>query len=90
MRTLLAESGVPKPLWGEAITFAAHMMNCVHYNEQAGKSPFEMITGRKPYMNLIKPFATKCCVYNRDPVKKKLDERGYPGVIVGIDEDGLA
>ena len=89
-RTMIIQSGLKKGIWGEAVTFAAHILNCVEFNEVAGKTPFEIIMKKKPYLGLIQPFGTRCHFYNLDPKKKKLDERSFAGVIVGIDEEGLA
>ena len=89
-RTMIIQSGLKKGIWGEAVTFAAHILNCVKFNNVAGKTPFEIIMKKKPYLGLIRPFGTRCHYYNQDPKKKKLDERSFAGLIVGVDEEGFA
>ena len=50
---ILTRSGLPKKFWGEAILCAV-----VNWNATVGdkKSPFEMVTRRRPNLNLLKPF----------------------------------
>ena len=89
-RTMILQSGLKKGIWGEAVTFATHILNCVKFNKVVGETPYEIIMKKKPYLGLIRPFGTRCHYYNRDPKKGKLDTRSFPGVIVGIDEEGYA
>lgn len=90
VRSMLIDSGLPKRLWAEGIFHAAHVLNCTKIHEETGKTPFELIRGSKPFIKRILPFGTNCKYYNRDPNRKKLDDRSYPGVIVGCDEDRRA
>lgn len=89
-RTLIVDSGLGKKAWAEAICFATHMVNVTKYIEREDKTPFEIVTGHKPYFGRIRRFGTRCWFYNIQPNKDKLDERAIAGAIVGIDEDGLS
>ena len=87
-RTMIIDSGLRKGIWAEAINYSAHLLNCVKFIESVGKTPFEIVTGHKPYLGLVVPFGSRCVFKNRKPGTDKLDERGIDGAIVGIDEDG--
>lgn len=89
-RTLIQDSSLNKGIWGEAVNFAAHLLNCLKFNKLRNKTPFEIITGHKPYLGRVLRFGTRCYFYDRTPNKDKLDRRAIPGAVVGIDEDGLS
>ena len=87
-RTLILDSKLPKGAWAEAISFSAHILNCVKFIDPPGKTPFEIITGQKPYLDRVLPFGTRVFFYDRKPSRDKLSARAKEGTITGIDEDG--
>ena len=88
-RVLIADSGLEKAIWVEAISFAAFVLNRIRVIKSIGKTPYEIITGDKPYLGRILRFGTRCYYLDRRTQTDKLDNRGIPGIIVGMDEDGL-
>lgn len=89
-RAMIQDSQLNKPIWAEAVNFAAHLTNCCQFIEELGKTPYELITGHKPFLGRIQRFGTRCYYYDRRPGRGKLDQRAIAGAIVGIDEDGLS
>ena len=87
-RTLILDSKLPRRAWAEAVSFSAHILNCVKFIDPPGKTPFEIITGQKPYLDRVLPFGTRVSFYNRKPSGDKLSARAKEGTITGIDEDG--
>ena len=87
-RTLILDSKSPKKAWAEAISFSAYILNCVKFVDPPGKTPFEIITGQKPYLDRVLPFGTRVSFYDRKPSRDKLSARAKEGTITGIDEDG--
>jgi hypothetical protein len=45
---MLHASGLPKNLWGEAVMHAVYLKNCTSTRTLKNKTPFEMLTGKKP------------------------------------------
>ena len=85
VRSMLHSSSLPSRLWGECSSFAVHILNTVTINKATGKSPFETIYNRKPQLNNLHPFGSKCFLYNSNPTRQKLDVRGIPVYLVGIE-----
>ena len=78
--TILAASKLNKSMWGEAI-----LCTVVNWNATAGtdKSPFELITGREPDLNPLKPFG--CRVFIRIPIEQQqhMGHRAEAGIFIG-------
>ena len=89
-RTMLIDSQLSKAAWAEAVNFAAFALNTTFLIEPSNKTPFELITGQRPYIGRVLRFGTRCWFYNIKPNKAKLDKRAIAGAIVGIDDDGLS
>ena len=87
---MIIDSQLGKRVWAEAVNFATFAINTTKTIEPTGKSPYEIVTGQKPYLGRVRRFGTRCWFYNLKPNKDKLDERAIAGAIVGIDEDGLS
>ena len=71
-RCLLIEAKLPKCMWSYAVKTACYIRNRC-YNPRTGKTPVELMTGRKPNLSKMSVFGTKCYAYEQD--KKKLDPR---------------
>ena len=72
-RCLLIEAQLPKYMWSYAVKTACYIRNRC-YNPRTGKTPVELMTGRRPNLSKMNVFGSKCCAYEQD--KKKLDPRG--------------
>ena len=86
---MILDSDLGKRAWGEAVLFATTILNFVQFNDEVGKTPYEIVTGQRPYLGLVQRFGTRCYFCDRFP-EDKLERRAIPGAIVGIDEDGPA
>ena len=65
-RTMLAESGLPKKFWAEAINTACHILNRVMVRPILNRTPYELLKGKKPNVSYFKPFRVKCFIYNNN------------------------
>ena len=83
-RCLLLESKLPKFLWTYAVMTAAYIRNRC-FNARLGKTPFEVLVGRKPDISNMHVFGSTCYSYVQNA--KKLDPRSKEGVFVGYDRD---
>jgi hypothetical protein len=81
---ILTNSGLPIPMWGEAILFAAACWNVTAGEEE---SPFKLVTGREPDLNFMKPFG--CRVYVRIPNEQQhhMGPRAERGIFIGYSNE---
>jgi hypothetical protein len=56
---MLHASGLPKNLWGEAVMHAVYLKNRTSTRTLKNKTPFEMLTGKKPNIANLCEFGTK-------------------------------
>ncbi|KAL8124233.1 hypothetical protein AgCh_012028 [Apium graveolens] len=84
-RTMLEESKLPIYFWAKAVQTACFTKNATLINKH-GKTPFEMVKGKKPNLKYFHIFCCKCFVLKTHPEQLtkfdlKADERifvGYP------------
>ncbi|XP_003739298.1 uncharacterized protein LOC100906726, partial [Galendromus occidentalis] len=87
---MIIDSQLGKGAWAEAVCFGTFCLNVTKFIEPLDKTPFEIITGHRPYLGRVLRFGTRYWFYNIQPGKDKLDKRAIAGAVVGIDEDGLS
>lgn len=84
-RTMLADSGLSKTLWAEAVNTANYVFNRL-IDQKTKLSPYEIIFGSKPRMDYFHEFGCDALVMIPDQKRKKLDEKAKPMKFVGYDE----
>ena len=89
-RCLLIQSNLSPSFWGEAINTANYIRNRCPTNSLNGKTPFEMWTGKIPYVGYFREFGCPVYSLNREPNKKKFEERSKKGIFIGYDEKSKA
>lgn len=88
IRKVLYESRLPPSFWGEAARaclYAYNMLPCA--SNPSSRSPYEMATGDKPPLSVLRPFG--CTAYANIPFpiqKTKIGARAIKGVMVGYGE----
>ncbi|GIL57455.1 hypothetical protein Vafri_12688 [Volvox africanus] len=83
-RAMLAESGLPQKLWGEAMATANRLRN-ISPIVGAKVTPYEAFTGTKPDVGYLRTFG--CAAYAHVPKEKrnKLQPVSRKGVLVGYE-----
>lgn len=81
--TSLSHSGLPHSLWAEAAGAAAYFRNLIS-EQNAAVTPFEMFTGRKPFVGHLVKFGTPVQVLISDRARGKLDPKAEPAFVVGF------
>ena len=82
-RCLLLESGLPKFMWSYAVMTACYIRNrCL--NKAIGKTPYEIVSKKKPNLQNMHIFGQTCYALIQNP--KKLDDRSMKGIFVGYDK----
>nr|GEY20028.1 hypothetical protein [Tanacetum cinerariifolium] len=79
-RTMLDDSKLPTTFWAEAVITACYVLNRALVTKPHNKTPYELIHGRPPLIDFMKPFGCPITILNtRDNLGKfegKADE-GY-------------
>ncbi|KAE8883916.1 hypothetical protein PF002_g10296 [Phytophthora fragariae] len=74
-RYMLFASGLPLYFWGDAVEYAAFVLNRSSCSANPKRmSPLEMLTGKVPNLSDIVTFGSPCTAY-RDPGKKAWKSR---------------
>lgn len=81
-RTLIANSKLPKTIWGEAIKTAVYLNNRVARRGK-DKTPFELFTGRKPDLSHLVSFGCEAQTLIKDRRLGKFDERTENVFVIG-------
>ena len=85
VQAMLFFSGLPKSLWGEAISHAVYLKNQSSTRALDGKTPYEVFYGTKPNLRNLPEFGSKVWVHTTSG--SKLDGRSVVGRWVGFDEE---
>ena len=86
-RSMLIESELPNVLWTHAVQTAAVVRNRC-FSNRTNQTPYQMLTGRRPYMSWMQKFGSVCYAYKQD--KRKLHSRCDKGIFVGYDKNSPA
>ncbi|GJQ94131.1 putative ribonuclease H-like domain-containing protein [Tanacetum coccineum] len=85
-RTMLVDSNLPTTFWAEAVNTACYVLNRVLVIKPHNKTPYELIRGRTPLIDFMKPFGCPVTILNtRDNLGKfdgKADEEFFVGYSV--------
>ena len=82
VRAMLADSGLPQELWGEAVITANYLRNRSPVTGK-DKTPWELFTGNQPDVSNLKIFGCKAYVHVPKEKRSKLDFKSEAGIMVG-------
>ncbi|GJY87221.1 retrovirus-related pol polyprotein from transposon TNT 1-94 [Tanacetum coccineum] len=63
-RTMLADSLLPTTFWAEAINTACYVQNRVLITKPHNKTPYELLIGRSPNLDFMRPFGCPVTILN--------------------------
>ncbi|GJS32061.1 retrovirus-related pol polyprotein from transposon TNT 1-94 [Tanacetum coccineum] len=93
-RTMLVDSKLPTTFWAEAVNTACYVLNKVLVIKPNSKTPYELIRGRTPLIDFMKPFWCLVTILNtRDHLGKfdgKADKEFFAGYSMFFDVDSLS
>ena len=82
-RTMLEDAQLPTYFWAEAINTACYTQNSTLINKH-GKTPYEMVKGKKPSLKHLHIFGCKCFVLKTHPEQLgKFEPKADEGIFVG-------
>ncbi|GJW43454.1 ribonuclease H-like domain-containing protein [Tanacetum coccineum] len=82
-RTMLVDSKLPTTFWAETINIACYVLNRALVIKPHNKTPYELILGRPPLIDLMKPFGCPVTILNTRDYLGKFDENADEGFFVG-------
>nr|GEW83747.1 hypothetical protein [Tanacetum cinerariifolium] len=82
-RTMLADSLLPITFWAEAVNTACYVLNRVLVTKTHNNTPYELLNGRTPRLDFMRPFGCPITILNTlDPLGKFKGKAGE-GFLVG-------
>ncbi|GKA35972.1 putative ribonuclease H-like domain-containing protein, partial [Tanacetum coccineum] len=82
-RTMLVDSKLPTTFWAEAVNTACYVLNRVLVIKPHNKTPYELIHGRPPLIDFMKPFGCPVTILNTRDHLGKFDGKADEGYFVG-------
>ncbi|WJZ87437.1 hypothetical protein VitviT2T_006816 [Vitis vinifera] len=90
VRSMLSEKQVPKNFWLEAVNWTAHVLNRSPILVVKGVTPEEAWSGVKPNVDYFRVFGCIGHVHVPDNKRKKLDDKSFQCVLLGVSEESKA
>ncbi|KAE9334654.1 hypothetical protein PR003_g13415 [Phytophthora rubi] len=86
-RCMTSACGLPLRFWGDAVQYAAYILNRAPANSNPGRVPrLKVLTGKSPQLGGIVVLGSPCAFY-RGPRKKNFAQRAQLAIIVGVGEE---
>ncbi|GJR93470.1 retrovirus-related pol polyprotein from transposon TNT 1-94 [Tanacetum coccineum] len=89
-RTMLNEQSIPQKFWCNAVDTSTYIINRVSIRRILGKTPYELLRGKKPNLNYFRVFGSKCFILNTRDYLTKFDPKSYEGVFLGYSQNSKA
>ncbi|GJY91111.1 putative ribonuclease H-like domain-containing protein [Tanacetum coccineum] len=90
-RTMLVDSKLPTTFWAEAVNTACYVLNRVLVIKPHNKTPYELIRGRTPLIDFMKPFGCPVTILNTRDHLGKFDGKADEGFfLLGTQTNGIA
>ncbi|GJZ48636.1 retrovirus-related pol polyprotein from transposon TNT 1-94 [Tanacetum coccineum] len=89
-RTMLNEQSLPQKFWCNAVDTSTYILNRILIRAILGKTPYELLRGRKPTLDYFRVFGSKCFILNTKDYLTKFDPKSYEGVILGYSQNSKA
>ncbi|GAU12447.1 hypothetical protein TSUD_229810 [Trifolium subterraneum] len=90
VRFMFDDKKVPKKFWPEAVNWSVHILNRCPTFVVKDMTPEEAWSGSKPFVSHFKVFGCIAYVHIPDNLRKKLDDKNYVCILLGISEESKA
>uniref|UniRef100_A0A2N9GIX8 Integrase catalytic domain-containing protein n=1 Tax=Fagus sylvatica TaxID=28930 RepID=A0A2N9GIX8_FAGSY len=90
VRSMLSEKQIPKNFWPEAVNWTAHVLNRSPTLAVKDMTPEEAWSGIKPNVDYFRVFGCIGHVHVSDSKRKKLDDKSFQCVLLGMSEESKA
>ncbi|GJS41653.1 ribonuclease H-like domain-containing protein [Tanacetum coccineum] len=82
-RTMLVDSKLRTTFWAEVVSTACYVLNRVLVIKPHTKTPYELIHGKPPLIDFVKPFGCPVTILNTRDHLSKFDGKAYEEFFVG-------
>ncbi|GJR15782.1 retrovirus-related pol polyprotein from transposon TNT 1-94 [Tanacetum coccineum] len=89
-RFMLNEQSLPQKFWCNAVDTSTYILNRILIRAILGKTPYEILRGRKPTLDYFRVFGSKCFILNTKDYLTKFDPKSYEGVFLGYSQNSKA
>ncbi|GJS73192.1 retrovirus-related pol polyprotein from transposon TNT 1-94 [Tanacetum coccineum] len=89
-RTMLNEQSLPQKFWCNAVDTSTYILNRILIRAILGKTPYELLRGRKPTLDYFRVFGSKCFILNTKDYLTKFDPKSYEGVFLCYSQNSKA
>ncbi|GJU25316.1 retrovirus-related pol polyprotein from transposon TNT 1-94 [Tanacetum coccineum] len=79
-RTMLNEQSLPQNFWCNVVDISTYILNRILIRAIIGKTPYEILRGRKPTLDYFRVFGSKCFILNIKDYLTKFDPKLYEGI----------
>ena len=83
VRSMLADSRLPRRFWAKALSTAASLINRSPTKTLDGKTPFQALNGKKPNVNHLWVFGCSAYIHVPKDERKKLDPKAKKCIFLG-------
>ncbi|GJQ95974.1 retrovirus-related pol polyprotein from transposon TNT 1-94 [Tanacetum coccineum] len=87
---MLNEQSLPQKFWCNAVDTSTYILNRILIRVILGKTPYEILRGRKPTLDYFRVFGSKCFILNTKDYLTKFDPKSYEGVFLGYSQNSKA
>jgi transposase InsO family protein len=88
--TMLDEYKTLDRFWAEAINTACYAINQLYLHRILKKTPYELLTGKKPNVSYFRVFSSKCFILVKRGRKSKFAPKVVEGFLLGYDSNTRA
>ncbi|GKA82674.1 retrovirus-related pol polyprotein from transposon TNT 1-94 [Tanacetum coccineum] len=89
-RTMLNEQSLLQNFWCNAVDTSTYILNRILIRAILGKTPYELLRGRKPTLDYFRVFRRKCFILNTKDYLTKFDPKSYEGIFLGYSQNSKA
>nr|GEU42349.1 putative ribonuclease H-like domain-containing protein [Tanacetum cinerariifolium] len=83
VKTMLVDSKLPTTFWAEAVNTACYVLNRALVTKPHNKTPYELIRGRPPLIDSMKPFGCPVTILNTQDNLGKFKGKADEGFFIG-------
>ncbi|GKA56292.1 retrovirus-related pol polyprotein from transposon TNT 1-94 [Tanacetum coccineum] len=89
-RTMLNEQSLPQKFWCNVVDTSTYILDRILIRAILGKTPYELLRGRKPTLDYFRVFGSKCFILNTKDYLIKFDPNSYECVFLGYSQNSKA
>nr|GEV53400.1 retrovirus-related Pol polyprotein from transposon TNT 1-94 [Tanacetum cinerariifolium] len=84
---MLNEQSISQKFWCDSVDTSIYILNRILIIPILGKTPYEILRGRKPTLDYSKVFRSNCFILNTKDYLTKFDPKSYEGVLLGYSQN---